>query len=237
MPGGAGIWYGVIQSGRARSPQFGGKIGSSVSGRPVGGRGGGRAVIVTGSRTGSPGEGSAGVGASSSPRGPAGSGTNKLTMGATTRVSVLTTEGDSGAGGAGGGDTFGAVIVTSGSTTGIGGANAVDGGCWPPSCCWSAAAVRLSLPEVPPPDHRFQKTQTSSRSAMNYFRRFFRIEAMYRFAAALPFTRRAGFAFRFALAFRRGAAFFVAFLRRFVDVARFAVPKACAIIVCTAGVC
>ncbi len=87
---------------------------------------------------------------------------------------------------------------------------------------------------------------SGSRSGLNelgiYPRFFFRIRrsfAMWRFAAALPLTRRAGLRFRAVevrrvvrVLRRRVGRFFATFLRRRLRVGRFGASKAC-----TAGVC
>jgi len=102
------------------SHQFGGMIGSS--GTAVGARGGrgGAFTITSGS--------SSGVGASSNSRGPIGCGKRNPTIGAATRVMTLRIGaiGDAGGGGGGGGARRGALIGTSGSTVGSGGANDSD---------------------------------------------------------------------------------------------------------------
>jgi hypothetical protein len=89
------------------------------------------------------------------------------------------------------------------------------------------SVMMVPIPGPPPP----------STPGMNYFLRLRRIDAMYRFAAALPFTKRA-FERRAVLRRARGAAADLVFrLRRFALRMPPRRPEAFDAIICAARVC
>lgn len=141
---------------------------------------------------------------------------------------------------------FGGVTITSGSTVGIGGANASELG---ELCDANAPAIASRIPAMYVRSwnqdcHGLPVTVTSGVSAI--YLRFARIFAMYALAAALPFTSRFKVRVRF---FRERPEEVAARVLRFLlvaererferrrDVIARATPIPARMIVCAAGVC